>query len=91
MPVPYKSTPVFDEISLPQGLRRDHSTKDGVWGVIRILEGEMELHFADGRLERLNPENPGLLSPCEVHFVAPVGKVRMKVDFYDQEPSIRRN
>ena len=31
----YKSTPVFDETTLPAGLRREHRTKAGVWGIIR--------------------------------------------------------
>ena len=88
---PYRSTPVFDELSLPQALRREHSTKAGVWGVVQVLEGEVELHFADGRLEHLNPGRPGLLRPCEVHFVEPVGNIKMKVDFYDREPQIRRS
>ena len=29
----YKRTPVFDQDSLPAGLRRSHRTKTGVWGV----------------------------------------------------------
>ena len=37
--VPYRTTPVFDETSLPTGLRQHHSTKAGVWGVTRIHEG----------------------------------------------------
>ncbi|MEO7410774.1 MAG: DUF1971 domain-containing protein, partial [Sphingomicrobium sp.] len=38
---PYKSTPVFDEKTLPAGLRKEHRTKPGVWGVIRMLEGRL--------------------------------------------------
>jgi tellurite resistance-related uncharacterized protein len=44
---PYKVTQVFDEASLPQGLRRVHSTKEAVWGVIRILEGKLRLYFPE--------------------------------------------
>src|SRR4051812_31020618 len=36
---PYRSTPVFDDQTLPQALRQAHTTKAGVWGVIRVLEG----------------------------------------------------
>lgn len=28
---PYRSTPVFDEATLPAALRREHRTKLGVW------------------------------------------------------------
>ncbi|MGC2189855.1 MAG: DUF1971 domain-containing protein, partial [Candidatus Sulfotelmatobacter sp.] len=39
--VPYRCTPIFDETTLPAGLRREHRTKAGVWGVIRVLEGRL--------------------------------------------------
>ena len=83
---PYRTTPVFDELTLPQALRRDHSTKAGVWGVIRVLEGELRLRFEDERILVLDIENPGLVRPEEVHSVEPVGKMKMRVDFYDSEP-----
>ena len=41
MLAPYKRTPVFDETTLPDGLRREHRTKAGVWGIIRVLEGRL--------------------------------------------------
>ena len=88
---PYRSTPVFDEMTLPQALRRDHSTKAGVWGVIRILEGQLRLFFADGRELRLDPSHPGRIKPEEVHWVIPVRKMRMQVDFYDREPALTRD
>jgi tellurite resistance-related uncharacterized protein len=37
----YRCTPVFDENTLPAGLRRAHRTKPGVWGAIRVLEGRL--------------------------------------------------
>lgn len=88
---PYRSTPVFDELTLPQALRRDHSTKAGVWGVIRVLEGELRLHFGDERILVLDIENPGLVRPEEIHSVEPIGKVKMRVDFYDSEPDVRQS
>lgn len=88
---PYRSTPVFDELTLPQALRRDHSTKAGVWGVIRVLERELRLHFGDERILVLDIENPGLVRPEEIHSVEPIGKVKMRVDFYDSEPDVRQS
>ena len=38
---PYRRTPVFDENTLPAGLRREHRTKPGVWGIIRVFEGRL--------------------------------------------------
>ena len=40
-PEAYKSTPVFDETTLPAALKREHRTKPGVWGVIRVLSGRV--------------------------------------------------
>ena len=46
-PAPYKRTSVFDENTLPAGLRREHRTKPGVWGVIRVLEGRLRYQVLD--------------------------------------------
>src|SRR3546814_2805171 len=47
MALPYRSTPVFDETSLPAALRGEHRTKAGVWGLIRVLEGKLQLNIID--------------------------------------------
>ncbi|HET8611930.1 MAG TPA: DUF1971 domain-containing protein [Sphingomonas sp.] len=84
---PYRSTPVFDEASLPAALRARHSTKAGVWGMIRMLEGRLKLVYLDPPSEIiLDPATPGLLLPEQPHFVEPLGPMRMQVDFYDQPP-----
>jgi tellurite resistance-related uncharacterized protein len=87
---PYKVTPVFDASTLPAGLRRVHSTKEGVWGVVRLLEGRLRLYFPEtGRDLVLTPGEPGLLKPCEPHFVEPLSPFRMQVEFYRARPAIR--
>ena len=87
---PYKSTPVFDEATLPDGLRREHSTKAGVWGVIRVLEGRLKLTWLDtGEARILAPSRPGLVAPQQPHLVEPIGPMKMRVDFYDREPPMR--
>ena len=84
---PYRTTPVFDQDTLPQALRREHRTKAGVWGVIRMLEGRLRLEYRDGTGERiLSPEAPGLLLPEQAHLVEPLGAMRMQVEFYDAPP-----
>ena len=54
--VPYKCTPIFDETTLPAGLRREHRTKAGVWGAIRVLEGRL-------RYQVLEPNSEVILEP----------------------------
>ena len=84
---PYRSTPVFDQDTLPAALRGRHSTKAGVWGVIRVLEGELALTILDPESSvLLTPASPGLVQPGQPHFVTPQGAVRMQVEFYDQPP-----
>ncbi|MDB5558879.1 MAG: hypothetical protein JWQ36_1813 [Enterovirga sp.] len=88
-PVPYRRTPIFDETTLPAGLRRDHRTKPGVWGVIRVLAGQLRYCVLDPRSEQiLEPGRPGLVHPDQPHFVEPIGPVRMHVEFYDQPPTL---
>ena len=84
---PYRSTPIFDETSLPAALRARHNTKAGVWGVIRVLEGQLRLSYLEPVSEIiLNPETPGHILPEQPHWVEPIGPMRMQVDFYDQPP-----
>jgi tellurite resistance-related uncharacterized protein len=62
--VPYKCTPIFDETTLPAGLRREHRTKAGVWGVIRVLEGRLRYRVLEPNSEViLEPAIPG--SSCQ--------------------------
>jgi tellurite resistance-related uncharacterized protein len=88
MIAPYRSTAVFDEATLPAALRREHSTKAGVWGVIRVIEGSLRLEFADGgEAQVLTPDRPGLVRPEQIHRIEPMGRIRMQVDFYDRPPN----
>ena len=89
MIVPYRSTPVFDETTLPEALKREHRTKDGVWGVIRVLEGELKFVLAESGTETiLTPDRPGLVQPQQTHRVEPLSRLRMQIDFYDREPAL---
>lgn len=88
---PYRSTPVFDNDTLPEGLRRAHSTKEGTWGVIRVLEGRVRYVIEHtGETLMLDPQNPGRVRPQELHHVEPEGRMRMQVDFFDHEPGSAR-
>lgn len=90
-PEPYKSTPVFDENTLPGGLRKEHRTKAGVWGIIRVLEGRLRYRVLDPITETiLDPDHPGLVLPDQPHFVEPLGAMRMQVQFYDRDPEQQR-
>ena len=84
---PYKSTPVFDQDSLPDAIRNQHSTKEGTWGLLRVLEGEVLLIFHDPpRTVRVTPDAPAPIPPTSVHHVEVTGPMRMQVEFYREPP-----
>lgn len=85
--VPYKRSPVFDEKTLPGGLRQEHRTKPGVWGLIRVLNGRVRYQVLDPASEAiLEPGHPGLVLPDQPHLVEPLGSMRMQIEFYDRLP-----
>jgi tellurite resistance-related uncharacterized protein len=82
----YKRTPSFNETTVPAGLLGEHATKEGVWGLIRVEEGELRYIVTDERREAtqrmLSPTTEaGIVEPTIVHRVEPVGPVRFHVEF----------
>ena len=89
VPAPYRSTPVFDENTVPAGLRREHRTKPGVWGIIRVIEGRLRYQVLDPASEVvLEPGRPGLVLPNVPHLIEPLGPMRMQVEFYNELPDL---
>ncbi|MEX2375555.1 MAG: DUF1971 domain-containing protein [Dehalococcoidia bacterium] len=86
---PYRHTPVFDENTLPAGLRREHRTRPGVWAVIRVLDGRLRYEIFEPASEViLEPSHPGLVLPDQPHLVEPLGPMRMQVEFYNRLPDL---
>jgi tellurite resistance-related uncharacterized protein len=82
-----RSTPLFDAASLPKALREDHSTKEGTWGRICILSGQLRYEVRDPRrafsATILTPQSsPAIIEPTILHRVEPVGAVQFKVEFW---------
>jgi len=80
----YKRTPEFDENSVPKGLLKAHQTKQGVWGKIVVLEGELQysIDSSDNEVLVLSTKKHGVVEPEVFHQVKPVGNVRFYVEFY---------
>jgi len=80
----YRRTPEFTETSIPDGLRKSHRTKAGVWGRIVILEGRLLYRVLRSPVEEeiLDSENPGVVEPGIEHEVKPLGTVRFFVEFH---------
>ena len=45
----YKRTPLFNEATVPAGLLKDHSTKEGTWGRIHVEAGRLRYFVTDSR------------------------------------------
>lgn len=82
----YRTTPTFTHTSVPAALLADHSTKEGVWGLIHVTQGKLRYCVTDPRRafeERiLEPGLPaGVVEPTILHRVEPVGPVEFHVEF----------
>lgn len=83
----YKRTPVFNENTVPPGLRREHRTKDNVWALIHVLEGKLLYRILLPPGEQvLTPEKPGVVRPGQPHDVTPMGHVQFFVEFHAERP-----
>ena len=80
----YRRTPDFDETSTPEALRKQHSTKPGVWGLIHVCEGALEYHVHEPTPEsqRLTPGQPGIVLPEVSHHVETPEPVRFYIEFW---------
>lgn len=81
----YRRTDEFTEQTLPAALRRNHSTKAGVWALIHVLEGRLRYCVPSWNHDVvLEPGAPGIVAPQVEHFVEPHGSVRLFVEFHAQ-------
>lgn len=79
---PYKSTPIFENETIPKGLLKDHNTKNGVWGVIHVIKGKLEYTIKDLKTYVLTPEKQGIVEPEILHHIKPLGTVKFYVEFH---------
>ncbi len=87
-PEPFRRTPIFDEITLPARLRKEHRTKLGVWGIIRVLEGRVRYRVLSPiSVTILDRILPGVVLPQQPHLLETIGHVRLQIDFYNRDPN----
>lgn len=78
----YKRTPTFTEQSLPQGLLKNHQTKEGVWALLRVTEGKLEYTIESNETHILEPRKDGVIEQGISHCIKPLGKVKFFIEFY---------
>jgi len=87
---PYRRTDLFTETNTPAGLLKAHSTKPGVWGLIRVIDGALTYRIEDPRRPPSSrvltaQSAPGVVEPTILHSVEPQGSVRFYVEFYRRD------
>lgn len=76
----YRSTPEFNQDTVPKGLLANHSLKKGAWGKLVVLDGEVAFHEGSERTV-VTPQIEHTILPEVVHHLELVGPVRFRVDF----------
>ena len=85
----YHKTPIFTQETIPPGLLQHHTTKQGSWGKIVVISGQLCYRiFSDIAEEHiLNSNLSGIIEPQVSHQVEPLGAVEFYVEFYRQATS----
>ena len=80
----YKRTPEFNQDTVPQGLLNAHQTKEGTWGKIVVLEGQLQYTINEPEVEviMLDQNTFGVVEPTILHQVKLMGDMRFYVEFY---------
>ena len=84
---PYKQTATFDEVTVPTGLLHSHSTKEGVWAKIVVLEGALIYRILEPTVEEieLTPLQFGIVEPTVKHELVLSKGARFYVEFHRLE------
>lgn len=79
-----RTTPTFDEHTIPAALLAAHRTAPDVWGRLVIAEGSTGFVFDDipDRPLRLHAGDTVGIAPQRSHRIVPHGHVRLTVEFY---------
>jgi tellurite resistance-related uncharacterized protein len=83
---PVRSSPVWDEHTMPPGLRRAHRLGAGTWGMIRVHLGVLRFSMRSEPTisTELRPASPVQAIPPEMdHDVQPLERVRFSIDFFE--------
>jgi len=83
-----RTTPEFDEHTVPDGLRRDHRIAAGVWGRLVVRSGALRFGFGDDAEFGVPAGGEVVIPPQRVHHVSIAGPVRFAVEFHDAPDTV---
>ncbi len=83
-----RTTPEFDETSVPAGLLAAHRVADGVWGRLVVQSGSLTFVFEDDLEAAWRVEAGGhvVIPPGRAHHLELAGPVRFVVEFHRPPP-----
>lgn len=78
-----RTTPTWDEVTVPNALRNDHRVAAGTWGRLRVEVGSLRFVAETAPLTdvEVNPGSPQPIPPGVEHHVVVDGPVRFSIDF----------
>ena len=79
-----RRTPDFTNETVPKGLLKSYTTKEGNWAKIVVLEGSLIYRILEPALEEivLTQETYGIVEPAVRHEIEPIGSMKFYVEFY---------
>ena len=85
----FKTTAVFDEHTVPPALLRHHRTKEGVWGRVVVVDGEVTFRQLEPTVSEtvLTAGLVQIVAPGLPHEVQLSPGARFYVEFQRVEPS----
>lgn len=80
----YRVVGPFDSESLPEGLLREHRLKEGVWGLLHLLEGNVRFVWDDagGGEVVLAAPTEMVVPPTVPHHLEHDGDFRLTITFH---------
>jgi len=89
-----RTTPTFNETSVPAGLLGQHRVADSTWGVLTVHSGSLTFVFdepgddgADGEIHHLGEGDQLIIPPRRLHHLELDGAATFDVAFHRQETS----
>ncbi len=78
-----RTTPRWDQDTLPDGLRAAHMIADGVWGRLVVIAGALDFVFEDDGVTRTVAAGESIvIPPGRLHHVATPVPVAFQIEFH---------
>ncbi|WP_457584851.1 DUF1971 domain-containing protein [Ensifer canadensis] len=84
---PYRSTPLFNEETIPAPLLKRRQLRPGTWVKLSVIEGSLIYHDDTQPAVSVSADATITIPPDVAHHLQIVGPVKCQLHFYDHQPS----